>query len=438
MKISKFIFLSIAIALLVVACKDDSNTDNNGLGNITPRDPVQQARSVKRGFSFNSIYTTDVDMLGEGCCWAYNWATTTNSTIADEFDKLDMDFCPMGWGGSVNADAVRNYVVAHPKTKYLLGTNEPNLTDQANLTPTQLAVTWPSFVSLSKELNLKLISPAMNYGTLAGYSDPIKWLDEFFTKVDINDIHAIAVHCYMTNAASVKSFVEKFRKYGKPIWLTEFCVFENATDAGQKAFLIETLNYLEADPLVERYAWFMLRTGSATTASPYNQLVTKTTPTQLTELGILYNAVPSQDKNAYYVENQTIEAECYNNINSSESVGQQGLQASPTLRISTDPEGGNFDVNNLKANMWLEYQIDVPATGTYKFQLRYSVALDSEMDLLINGVNVKTLILNRSTDPSSTWITLDEDLKLNQGKQTLRLAMTKGSGAINWLRFAIP
>lgn len=373
-------------------------------------------------------------LLSEGCVWGYNWGEgLTNVTIANLFDAFEMDFCPMGWRG-VNAERVRNYVAVHPNTKYLLGMNEPNLTNQANRTPVEAAELWQDYVDLSKELNLKLISPAMCHGNLAGYSDPVKWLDEFFALVNPDDIYGIAIHAYMNSASSMKGFIDKFRKYGKPIWLTEFaCEFSPVPSENAQIILMNDMcNYMEADPLVERYAWFILRGGpsSVNNALANNQA-------QLTLLGNLYNALSSQDKKVWYVENQTIEAEKYSSINSEESVGQGGLKTAPNIRVSTDIYGG-FDMTNFTQDMWLEYQIDAPGKGTYKFSLRYSVAFDSEIELLVNGVKTKTLKLNRSTDTSTSWVTLTEDLYLEKGKHTLRLAMIEGSGAINWLKFDLP
>ncbi|MDR0828600.1 MAG: DUF5010 C-terminal domain-containing protein [Prevotellaceae bacterium] len=418
-----------AITIFFASCEDS-------LKNIKPRYPVQQTRSTKRGFSFEAIYQNDVLFLSEGCVWAYNWGASTNSTAGNLFDGMEMDFCPMGWRG-VNEVNLRAYVAAHPNTKYLLGTNEPNLTDQANQTPAQTAAQWQQYVDLSKELNLKLISPAMNYGTLAGYSDPVKWLDEFFRLVNPDDIHGIAIHAYMNSAGSMKTFIDRFRKYGKPIWLTEFACDFNPTPSvvSQIALMNDICSYMEADPLVERYAWFMLRGGPA---DVNNALMDKSSSPMPTLLGDLYNALSSQDKNIWYVENQTIEAEKYTSINCAEYVGVTGFTAVPSIRVTTDADGGGYDMTNFKPDMWLEYQIDAPGTGTYKFALRYSVAFDSKMKLFVDGVNRKTFNLNRSTDTSTSWVTLMEDLKLEKGKHTLRLEMIDGSGAINWLKFALP
>ena len=60
----------------------------------------------------------------------------------------------------------------------ILAYNEPNLTDQANMTPTRASELWPNLVAVAEKLGMRLTSPAMNYGTLAGYSDPEVWLDD--------------------------------------------------------------------------------------------------------------------------------------------------------------------------------------------------------------------------------------------------------------------
>ena len=169
-------------------------------------------KSAKRGVAFSFTQVTDLPLMSPYISWDYNWGNTPSNDAAMWFDANEMDFCPMCWNGNYSTDKIRAFVAAHPNTKYLLAFNEPNLTDQANMTPSKAAELWPPVVALAKELKLKLVSPAMNYGTLAGYSDPIKWLDEFFAQpnVDINDIYAISIHCYMSSASAVQGYVEKF------------------------------------------------------------------------------------------------------------------------------------------------------------------------------------------------------------------------------------
>ena len=169
-----------------------------GCGGQEPTPPAssvvtQLPRSAKRGVAFNFSQAEDLPLLTAAISWDYNWGNDQNSLAATWMDEEGVDFCPMCWSNNYNADRIRAYVAAHPKTQYLLGYNEPNLTDQARMTPSQAAAQWDKVVALAKELNLKLVSPAMNYGTLSGYNDPIKWLDEFFSLVNTDDIYAISI-----------------------------------------------------------------------------------------------------------------------------------------------------------------------------------------------------------------------------------------------------
>ena len=249
-------------------------------------------KSAKRGVSFNFNQLPDLPLLSPYISWDYNWGNTPMDDAAAWFDANEMDFCPMCWNGNYSADKIRAFVAAHPKTKYLLAFNEPNLTDQANMTPSKAAELWPPVVALAKELNLKLVSPAMNYGTLAGYSNPIKWLDEFFSQpgVSINDIDAIAIHCYMSSPSAVQGYIEMFEKYNKPIWMTEFCAWDPAPSGypTQMDYMCAVLNYMESRPSVQRYAWFMPRMSGKVESVPYNQLLTHDYPAELTELGKMY------------------------------------------------------------------------------------------------------------------------------------------------------
>ena len=243
-------------AFFFISCEGSSPTLDH---------PSTMQKSAKRGVSFNFTNIQDLPLLSPAISWSYNWANDQNSTSALWFDTNAMDFCPMCWNGSYSADKIRQYVQQHPNTKYLLGFNEPNLTDQCNMTPAQAAGPWQEVVALAKELNLKLISPAMNYGTLAGYHDPIKWFDEFFAlpNVSLDDIHAIAIHCYMASPSAVKDYIKKFEKYGKPIWMTEFCAWDPVPSNVEKQmdYMCSILNHMEQNPHVERYAWFMPRTN---------------------------------------------------------------------------------------------------------------------------------------------------------------------------------
>ena len=108
------------------------------------------AKSFKRGVGENSFNREEeVTAVRPGSSWFYNWANTPNTNVANVPDA-DFEFVPMCWNASYNADNIRNYCKAHPETKYLLGFNEPNFKNQANMTPEVAAAAWPAVQALAK------------------------------------------------------------------------------------------------------------------------------------------------------------------------------------------------------------------------------------------------------------------------------------------------
>ena len=382
-------------------------------------------RSTKRGVSFSITNLTDAFLLSESISWYYNWGNTPNgdAQTIQFLEENNIDYCPMCWSGSYSADRIRNFVKAHPNTKYLLGFNEPNLTDQANMTPAQAAALWPAVVRLAKELNLQLGAPAMNYGTLSGYSDPIKWLDEFFAidSVSIEDVDFIPIHCYMMNPSAVKGYVEKFAKYNKPIWMTEFCAWESISGVEQqKTYMSDVLNYFEKNPMVARYAWFMPRTNKGLNEKPYNQLLTKVNPIEWTELGEIFNGLSSQNKEVCLDASNRIPAWWYTDYN-----------VSPTVTNSTDADT-KLMLYNMSQDRWVEYQLD--ASQLYNgITIRYASAIDSEVAIYVDGDPIKMHALPK-TGSMSTWQTAQIDGIPVEGKHYLRIHVISGTMNMNWFQ----
>ena len=200
----KVIYLLALAAMALISCQkpvnDGEKPGSDGNGALVKEDYLQ-AKSLKKGvsFDFGRFPSEDVPLLAPAITWSYNWGIDTQVKAQEEFRKHSLDFCPMIWNGNWSLSRLEAYKQANPQTEYLLAFNEPNLTDQARMTPAQAAQLWPDVVAAAKELGLKLISPAMNYGTLTDYHDPYKWLDEFFEcdGVSFDDVDGIAVHCFM-------------------------------------------------------------------------------------------------------------------------------------------------------------------------------------------------------------------------------------------------
>ena len=371
-------------------------------------------KSAKRGVAFNFKQAEDLPLLSPSCSWAYNWGNTQTDEAALWFDSNEMDYCPMTWNANYSADKIRAYVKAHPKTQYLLGFNEPNLTDQCNMTPAEAAAHWGEVVALAKELGLQLVSPAMNYGTLSGYSDPVKWLDEFFAQpsVSLDDVCAIAVHCYMSSPSAVKNYIEMFRKYGKPVWLTEFCAWDPVPGSveSQMDYMCAVLNYLEQEPLVERYAWFIPRESKPVDSAPYMQLLTHTSPVELTDLGVLYTQFSSFDTKAYPLLSNGVGAHQYVALSNN----------TISLRVA---ENKTPYIQGLQADMWVDYQVQV--TSDEPLQLTYATIASSQVCVYVDEVAQAIVDVPKTSD-MNTWNTLNTNVVCAKGRHTVRVEMLKG------------
>ena len=409
------------LTLLCLGCeKAQVSPEQNKVVNSMPK-------SAKRGVAFSFTQPTDLPLLSPYISWDYNWGNTPTDEAALWFDANEMDFCPMCWNGNYNADRIRAFVAAHPKTRYLLAFNEPNLTNQARMTPAEAAALWQPVVRLAKELNLKLVSPAMNYGNLDGYSDPIRWLDDFFAQpeVDSNDIYAISVHCYMTSVSGLQGFIEKFAKYGKPVWLTEFCAWDPVPGNvnTQMDYMCAALNYLERCSLVERYAWFIPRAGGKVDSPPFMQLLTHDFPAELTELGKIYCLFSPMDTTVWLNSGRFIHAHEYTAVKNNSML----LRSSTDTYAITQARRDGLMITNFAAGQEISYQINVSTDSSGKaLEMRYCSYSDCICEVLADGELLIHLSLPRNGS-TTDWISSYEDIRLPQGPHTITLKMLSGS-----------
>ena len=408
------LFLSLVVLCGSVACHKDAKPDSS---EETKTYTLSQTRSTKRGVAQNSwaLPEKDIPTLAHAMAWTYNWGASISSSLADALSAGDVEYCPMAWNANYNAQALS------AAEEWILGFNEPNLKDQCNMTPAQAAEHWPAVVAIAKAAGKKLVSPAMNYGTLEGYHDPIKWLDEFFQQpgCSLDDIDAIAIHCYMPSAGAVKNFIELFRKYEKPIWLTEFCNgnSNNISESGQLTYMCNTLNMLEQNDLVERYAWFMGRSGSFN-SKWHNSLLQASSPYELTDLGKVFVNFSTFDDSVVYGKGDVIPAEqyCY----------ADGLF---TLAPSTD--GGVLDITGFNNGSEVRYHVEMPSAGTYTLKIRFQTYMESAMSVGVDG-STKSLEFQNT---AHEWKTSSVKLDLPAGKSDLVLKGGSAAGImINWMK----
>lgn len=388
-----------------------------------------EAKSAKRGLSENQFqYKAQMEALAPGSSWYYNWGNTPGRYLAGE---TYMAFAPMCWNASYSADNIRNYVKEHPETELLLGFNEPNFTNQADMTPAAAAAAWPAVRALAAELGLKLVAPALNTSPNPPYQDPTKWMDEFVALVGDDAFDYLAVHAY-GGFNAMQSICTTFHdRYGKDVLLTEFCLWPNegqpnsyVNPDSQTAFMMQALEWLETTPWIYRYAWFKaIGESSSPTAPNYGLLLSGKgeNPRELSTQGKVYTYLSDFDPEVYHAVDSPLTAVQYIS------------QTSCLLGDNDDPEVDcPLQFTRFNAGATVDYQWDVAAAGDYFLQLRVSgMGEPTRFDPTIGVVAVKpdgsdgaTLSPERTlTLPNSdaTYVTVSFPMTLDAGHQRLRI-----------------
>jgi hypothetical protein len=235
-----------------------------------PDPPTPAAKSAKRGVAYDLADPADFAALSPGVSWWYNWSSQPNNSTPTNYNsKYNMDFYPMLWNGNFNAASVTSYLQANPGIKYMLVLNEPNLTSQANMTLQQAAQLWPQYEAISRQTGVKIVGPAITWGTMANYQDPVAWLDAFYAAYQSANngnnpqIDYLAFHWY---DYGLSSQLDRLDKYNKSIWVTEFANWHSQNDgaqittlAEQQAQMTDMVATCESRADVFRYAWFTAR-----------------------------------------------------------------------------------------------------------------------------------------------------------------------------------
>jgi hypothetical protein len=160
------------------------------------------------------------------------------------------------------------------------------------MTPQAAAQLWPQYESIAAQTGVKIVGPAMTWGNMTNYEDPVVWLDAFYAAYQAANnganpqIDYLAFHWYDYGLAAQ---LDSLDKYGKPIWVTEFANWDSqiTTLAEQEAQMTDMVATCESRADVFRYAWF---TGRYSPDPHYTSLLG--TSGQLTGLGTLYLSLP--------------------------------------------------------------------------------------------------------------------------------------------------
>lgn len=230
-----------------------SEPESKPSASLAPSSP-----GTKRGLVYNTAALTESFSSSSAISWCYNWDSQPGGTIPSNFN-----FVPMMWGPlpvhTSNWKSNADTAIAAGST-HLLGFNEPDLAEQANLTPEQAAEAWHEYMEPYAG-KAKLGSPAVCNG---GGTVGLNWLGRFLETCSSCTIDFIAIHWYgLASDEGVGYFKEHVGKaveaaQGRPVWITEFKPDGSPED--QARWLGQVLPWLDDQSLsgVERYAYYQV------------------------------------------------------------------------------------------------------------------------------------------------------------------------------------
>jgi hypothetical protein len=220
--------------------------------------PTLPSGGGKRGLCYNDATLTQLfGGPNSKVTWTYDWAQKTGNGYNNGLKYIPMLWDEAGdragsWPGNAEAGIAAG-------ADALLGFNEPDHAHQAAMSVPVAVQNWKkSFQPYAGRVTL--VSPAVTNGPAPmGFA----WLKNFISQCDGCQIDACAVHWYdsATNIQYFKNYVKDAIDAcgGKPIWLTEF----GATGSEDQiaSFLGEVLPWMDSNPGVARYAYFMTAKG---------------------------------------------------------------------------------------------------------------------------------------------------------------------------------
>jgi len=435
----KKIFYIVLTILCIVSC------DKNFIGDFeTETSVIVDTKVDKKGadisyktkdWSHRTSYTASH--------WFYHWGNTPREEIPE-----NVEYVPMFWGksGVTDSEIERlKQLKAEGKIQYVLGFNEPDGSDQANMTVDEAIALWPKL----EEIGLPLGSPATK--------NPLNsWMKEFMQKADENNLRIdfITVHHYGgTNALSlINRLKDTYKAYGnRPIWITEFAVADwSATkpEANKYSkeevlqFMTEVLPELDKIEWVHRYSWFNGSKPQLITSALFDE------DSNPTELGAYYAAhspnmeigpgtdtefVPPIDDdelmNNGHFEGGTWEKVDWATWNMPN--GWDGYNSDVVGIETTGAFTGNYCARLKNSSSALEVVVDVEGGKTYTYKLATKWAEDNG---LVQKIVFKDHIANSKITastafPSTTeWSETTGEITIPAGTSKLRFVFWNDKG----------
>jgi hypothetical protein len=185
--------------------------------------------------------------------WIYTWSPDCPASAKD----LNIECVPMMWGWK-DVDHFKDVTSRDGYARIALGMNEPNQFDQSSISPEDGARLWKDTLEPLKQKGYRLGSPS----TTSAPSGK-QWIKDFFKACNGGcSVDFITLHWYDKGVQKFKDYVTDFHDtFNMNIWVTEYACQdfnggEQCSEGEIWNFLQETVQWMEATPWIERYAWF--------------------------------------------------------------------------------------------------------------------------------------------------------------------------------------
>jgi len=199
--------------------------------------------------------TNDTKLADLKVTWFYDWGVSDRSESAYEF-------VPMAWGkNQARTTAVTSIANIDSLTHYL-AFNEPEYNGQSKV-PIDTAI----------PLYKNMLAAGYRTGSPSGKEGgEVRYVDTFMRRATEEKLNVdfIGIHWYDWGGwfdkadSSANGIFNRFKsaiaraynRHHKPIWITEFNANENRPDTIHHQFMRLVLPWMDADPRIERYAYF--------------------------------------------------------------------------------------------------------------------------------------------------------------------------------------
>lgn len=257
------------------------------LGSPQPRDKMYHP---KKGFPLTLRHGDRAKRITDlNASWHYTWGDRMPKEVPGA------EFVPMVWGywspkpeflGRIDKLTEQRKA---GKRKHLLGWNEPDNKDQANMSVDKAIEGWQYL----ERTGLRLGAPGAVHA-LGG------WMRKFMNKAKQKKLRIDFVPIHWYSGLDARGFLNHLRNihetYGKPIWVTEFAPVDwgakkrkegnRFTEDQVLAFMKEVLTGMDRMDFVERYCWYAPHRGF--NKSPYGMTALLKKDGTFTKLGAYY------------------------------------------------------------------------------------------------------------------------------------------------------